>query len=171
VVTLVCLLAPVLIVLGLPATWLMVAAAVAIKGGALIGWWPGLEPMFDWWTIGVVAALALLADITDTVAGSLGAKRAGGSRRSYIGAILGGIPGAIAGTFMLPVPLVGTLAGGAIGAGLGATLFQLTSEQHTIGSASKVGAGAAAGWLVAVIIKLVIALIVGVILVTAAWID
>jgi uncharacterized protein len=171
VVTLICLLAPVLIVLGLPATWLMVAAALAIKVGAWLDWWPSLWGMFSWYTIGVVAALALVADVTDTVAGALGAKRAGGSRRSYIGAIIGGIPGAIIGTFALPVPLVGTLAGGAIGAGLGAMLFQITREGDTFGSASKVGAGAAAGWLVAVVIKLAIALVVGVILVTAAWVE
>ncbi len=169
--TLVCLLAPVLIIVGLPATWLMVAAAVGANLlGPWLGWWPAGEPMFSWWTVGVVAGLALLADITDTVAGALGAKRAGGSRRSYIGAIVGGIPGAIIGTFMLPIPLVGTLAGGAIGAGLGAMLFQITSEEHTLSTASKVGAGAAAGWLVAMVIKLAIALTVGVILVTSAWV-
>ena len=163
--------APLLIFLGLPASWLMVAGAVSVNLlGRWLGWWPADEWMFSWVTIGVIAGLALVADITDTVAGALGAKRAGGTRRSYVGAIAGGLPGAIIGTFLLPVPLVGTLAGGAIGAGLGATLFQLTREEHTLATASRVGAGAAAGWLVAVVIKLTIAATVATIVITSAWI-
>ena len=40
----------------------------------------------------------------------------GRRRRGAVGALLGGVAGAIAGTLLIPVPIIGTLVGGGLGA-------------------------------------------------------
>jgi uncharacterized protein len=60
----------------------------------------------------VLAVLALLGGVTGALAGSLGARRAGGSRRAVAGALLG----LVAGFFIGPIGLVaGPVAGAILG--------------------------------------------------------
>src|SRR3712207_6052172 len=84
-----------LIPLGLPGTWLMVAAAVAY--GYLV---PG-DPI-GWFTIVGVAVLALIGEVLEFTISGRYARKYGGSRRAEWGAILGGIVGAFMG---VPVPV------------------------------------------------------------------
>ncbi|HPO92663.1 MAG TPA: DUF456 domain-containing protein [Phycisphaerales bacterium] len=178
-----CLLGVLLTVLTFPGIWFMVLAA------ALAQWWsyeqlPGAgiagaapDPaspavaqslMFNWWVLGTAAALALLGEIIEFFASALGAAKAGGTRRGAIGSILGGLIGAIAGTMILPI--LGTILGAALGAGVGALLFERHAGRKTWKEATKVGAGAAAGRLVATIAKAAIACAVALMLTLDAFI-
>src|SRR2546426_3433365 len=100
----------VLIALGLPGIWLIVAAVIG--GGALTGF-----HAIGWGTIAIVIALALLGELFELWFGYGLARRYGGSKRAGWGALIGGLVGAIVG---VPVPIIGSVIGGFFGAGPGA---------------------------------------------------
>src|SRR6266498_418726 len=75
--------------LGLPGLWLMVGAAA---GYALV---MGFDRYLGWPGLISILALAVVADVLEFVAGSAGAKAAGGSRRGMVGAIVGALVGGI----------------------------------------------------------------------------
>ena len=80
---LVCLM---LSLIGLPGLWLMLFVA------ALYGWatgWASLGP----WTLGTLLLLALTAEAIETLAGALGARGAGASKRAMALSIVGTIIG------------------------------------------------------------------------------
>ena len=110
----------VMVALQLPGTWLMLLATAAAA------WW-GWDPLpehrwIGWSTLATLGVLALLGEVIEAVAGAMGSRKAGGTRRGALLAIVGGIAGAIGGTFLLPVPIVGTLIGASLGAGAGSML-------------------------------------------------
>ncbi|TVQ63656.1 MAG: DUF456 domain-containing protein [Phycisphaerales bacterium] len=147
-----------LVILGLPGVWLMVVCAL------LIQWWR--PDTYSWWTLGVCLGLALLGEVLDIVASAVGARGAGGTKRSFVGAIAGGLIGAVLGTPIAPV--VGTILGGAVGAGIGAAALDRSKPLHTWRMSARVGQGAAVGRLVSTLIKMVIGAVVGVALVVGA---
>ncbi len=159
IVTLVCLLAVGLSLLTLPGAWLALCAAI------LCQWWQ--PEMFSWWTLGICTGLALLGEVVEIVASSLGAAKAGGSKAGGWGAFGGSIIGLIGGSFFLPP--IGTIVGAVIGAGTGALLIERHVSKKTWEDATKVGTGAAAGRLVATAIKIAIAAVVALTLTVAAW--
>ncbi|GIW73719.1 MAG: hypothetical protein KatS3mg103_0241 [Phycisphaerales bacterium] len=164
------LVAPLLVLLTLPGLWLLTLSALLANSlGAWAGLWTMRAPLVSWWAFGVILACTLASDVMDWTAGVLGAKRMGGTRRAMLGAFLGGIAGAVLGTFFLPIPLVGTLVGGAVGAGLVATIVHRTSPEQTWRQSARVGAGASAGWLAAVVFKLALCTGCAVLLVISAW--
>lgn len=126
------LLCSVLIIpLGLPGTWAMVAAAIAY---ALLVPHAGVGVI----TIGGVAAIALLAELLELglVAGVT--RRYGGSRRAAWGAIVGGFAGVIVG---VPVPIVGPMLGGLIGAFVGALIAEFEAAgDHRTATRAAIGA-------------------------------
>lgn len=124
------------------------------------------RPIVSWWAFGFILLCTLASDVVDWTAGVVGAKRMGGTRGAMIAAFVGGIVGAIVGTGVLPI--IGTLLGGAIGAGLAATLVHRTTPEQTWGRSAKVGAGATAGWFVAILVKFVLATICAVVLISSA---
>ncbi len=153
-------------IIGLPGMWLMLVAALGVQfydAGT-----------FSWWTLGVAAALTIAAEIAEFVSGAAGAKAGGASRKAMGAAVIGGIVGAIVGTFAIPIPIVGTLLGSAIGAGLAASSIELRAQDIEGAAlrkrAVKVGAGAAAGRLVAVVIKGGFALVLAILLATASFV-
>ena len=110
VLALVIIVSEVLIVLGLPGLWIMVATAVTYN---LIV--PG-DPI-GWFTLVAVGVLALVAELLEfTMAGKY-ARKYGGSRRAGWGAIIGGMIGAFVG---VPVPIIGPVIGAFVGSFLGA---------------------------------------------------
>ncbi len=126
--------------LGLPGVWLLLAGAVLLEifDGALLGVPAGgAEPVsFGWWLLGGAAALAALGEGLEVLAGVLGARAGGGSRRGSIGAFVGGFTGMIAGTVLLPVPILGSLVGALLGTFGGALIGELSgAEQPPDGSA------------------------------------
>ncbi len=99
-----------------------------------------------WWALGIGLALALCAEVIETVAGVAGAKLGGGHKRGMWGALLGAIGGAVMGTFLIPIPLVGSLMGAIGGAFVGAMIGETTgSHARSLSKALKPAAGAAIG--------------------------
>jgi uncharacterized protein YqgC (DUF456 family) len=150
--------------------WLYYTLAVLLLGGGLICWlsnlfalpgnWVllGLVALFaflvpetngrgiSWTGVAILAALAVIGEIVEFVAGAAGAAKQGASRRamllSLVGAIAGSIIGATAG---LPIPIfgsmVGALLGGSVGAFAGAYVGETWKER---GHATGVAVGKAA---------------------------
>lgn len=102
------------VLLQLPGTWLMIVATAAVA------WW-----RWDQQTIGAgvlitLLVLAILGEIIEAVAGSAGAMKGGGGWLSALLSLMGGVVGALAGTVILPIPVLGTLVGACAGAAAGA---------------------------------------------------
>src|SRR2546427_9006715 len=107
VLLMVCLLAGlVLVPLGLPGLWVMVA------GVAGYGWLTDFRAV-GVTTIALVLGLALVGEIVESWLGFRLARRYGGSSRAGWGALVGGIVGGVGG---VPVPIIGRRGGGFGGA-------------------------------------------------------
>ncbi len=154
-----------LVVLGLPGTWLMV-------GGTLIlAWWrrdAGDGAMFSNPVLVLICVLAGLGEVLEFLAGVVGSKVAGGSRRGALGALLGALVGGIGGTFLIPIPVLGSLLGAGLGAGLGAWGLELHSGRE-MRAALRSGAGAGVGRLSGATAKLIVALLIWVIIAVAGF--
>jgi len=146
-----------LVLLGLPGIWLMILAALGVD----VLW---RDALITNEALIVLFVIALLAEVAEFAAGAIGAKSAGGSKRSALGAIVGGVVGALtlAGLFsVIPVlgTLLGVILGGAIGAAVGAVVLELTKptlaggEPKQRGHSFRVGRGAFVGRLLSTVIK------------------
>lgn len=158
-VSFVCLLT---ILLTLPGTWLMLAAAT------LVAWLQWDNGMISSWTLAALLAMAVVGELLETFASSAGARRAGSSRWGSFGAFVGGVLGAIVGTFAIPVPLFGSLIGACAGAAGGAILLELMAGRPT-GHSARVGVGAGVGRLMAVAIKFGIGVVMWIVIIFAAF--
>ena len=148
----ICLVSLFIIPLGLPGTWVMLAAGV---GYSIL-----VPNSIGWFTLVGVTIIAIIAEVVEfTLAGQY-ARKYGGSRRASWGAIIGGTVGAIVG---VPIPIIGSIIGAFAGAFLGALVFEYSrgsgAEVSTrvawgaligraVAAAMKVGAGIAISvWL------------------------
>lgn len=152
---------------GLPGNWLMVLAAA---GYAWLG--PAAGRMqISWQTVAATAALAVLGELAEFVAGMWGAHRAGGSRRAVLLAMVGSLVGAIVGGMLgLPIPLVGppiaAVLGGGIGALVGASLAE-HSRGERVGQTWRVGQAAFWGRLLGTGVKTAVATAIALVLAVA----
>jgi uncharacterized protein YqgC (DUF456 family) len=145
-----CVLCAFAVLVGLPGIFAMGLVALIVE-------WVAPELM-SWWAIGGILGIAVLGEVIETLAGSLGAKAKGASNRAMFAAAVGGIAGAILGTFLIPIPVVGTVLGSALGAGLAAVGMELTLvDRRSVKHLGGVGAATAIGRLFAVVIKGVLA--------------
>lgn len=110
---------------GLPGNWLNVAATV---GYALL--MPtGQRVSVGMFVVAAVVALALLGEVIEFVAGAAGAKKAGGSKRGAVLALVGGLIGAIVGMFVgIPVPVIGSIIAALLFAGVGSLAGAVLGE-------------------------------------------
>ncbi|MEO8909489.1 MAG: DUF456 domain-containing protein [Gemmatimonadaceae bacterium] len=145
------LLSLVLIVLGLPGLWIMVATAVTYN---LIV--PG-DPI-GWFTLVAVAVLALVAELLEFTMTGRYARKYGGSRRAGWGAIIGGMIGAFVG---FPVPIIGPVVGAFVGSFCGALVAELTGGSSA-GDATRVAKGALIGRVMSTVLKIGIGFTIGV---------
>jgi len=99
-----------LVLVGLPGNWLMILTAL------LFAWWQSEAPIFSTVTLVVFCVLGLAGELFEFAAGTVGSKKAGAKIWGSVSAILGGITGAIAGMFLIPVPVIGSLTGACAGA-------------------------------------------------------
>lgn len=148
-----CILAGLLLVpLGLPGLWVIVAGILAY------GWLTDFRTV----SVGLIAlalGLAFLGEILEAWIGFRYAKRYGGSRSAAWGALIGGIAGAIVG---VPVPVIGSVIGAFVGSFLGAALFEyLRAGQAEI--AARAGWGAVLGRAVAAAAKTALGVVLGVV--------
>jgi len=92
---------------------------------------------FSPWIFALITLVAIVAGTSTIWLSALGAKTTGASWRT----LLVGLVGAIAGTFLIPIPLIGTIAGYAIGLVL-AEYARLREWQP----AAKAALGGVVGW-------------------------
>jgi uncharacterized protein YqgC (DUF456 family) len=129
----------------LPGNWLMIVATALYA--RLTHW-----QILSWKVILILVILGIAGEIVETVAGGAGAKRAGGTRRGTIGALIGAVLGGIFFTGLIPIPIVGTVIGVLVGVFVGAVLFELSGGRRT-DEALAVGLGATHGRFVGMLIK------------------
>jgi len=170
VFTLLGVLCMVLVVLQLPGTWILIALAVVIELTDTL-YLSGESPQtFGWWWIAACAALAGVGELIEFAAGAIGAGRGGATRRGMIGAVIGGIAGAIALTPIIPIPLLGTLIGALIGTFLGALVGEVTGEMaRTTRDSIKPALAATIGRILGTTGKVAFALVVLLVLTVGAW--
>lgn len=162
VVILVNTLALFLVLLGLPGIWLMVGVT------AVCAWWQWNSGLYSAGLLVAIIVLATLGELLEFAAGMAGAKRAGSSRRGAMGAVVGGIAGAIVGTVLIPMPVAGSLMGGCAGAGIGAWSCELAGGRDRTASI-RAGVGAGLGTLTGRLIKLGVAAVIWVAVVVATF--
>jgi uncharacterized protein YqgC (DUF456 family) len=131
----VCVLALASLVVGLPGTFLILAAA------AIYAWTTGFAAV-TWGTLGWLALLAVAGELVELALGSGVAGTTRPSRRVAIASIAGSIAGGLLGAPLLfgLGALIGALAGAFVGAGLAAH-----SETGDLGHAVQHGFGAMKG--------------------------
>ena len=156
-----------LALVGLPGTWLMLLAAA---GYAWLGPESGVTQI-TWATVTAILVMCAFGELAEFLAGTWGAKRAGGSRRAAVFALLGSVTGAIVGaTLGVPIPVVGppiaAVMGGALGALVGAALAERSHGEATRKS-WQVGQAAFWGRLMGTGIKTIVATVIAVVIVVA----
>ena len=133
ILTLVLIISLVMIALGLPGIWVMIASAVVYNITTH-------TDAIGWFTLTAVSVLALIAEYIEFTLSAKYTRKYGGSRRAGWGAMLGGVVGAFMG---FPVPIVGPLIGAFIGSFVGALAGELS-----VGSSKADSARAAKGALI-----------------------
>lgn len=121
---------------GIPGNWLMIGSAV------LLAMVYDDRNVFHYGTFVAVLVLAVIGEAIELAAGAYGARKFGGSIYSSIGALGGGLVGAIVGTGFMPV--IGTIGGAVAGAFSGAMLAEMMSGKDKQ-SSIQAGKGAAIG--------------------------
>jgi uncharacterized protein len=141
----------ILIVLGLPGLWIMIASAVVYNMVV-----PG-DPI-GWFSLVAVAVLALVAELLEFTLTARYARKYGGSRRAGWGAIIGGIIGAMVG---FPVPIIGPIIGAFVGSFSGALIAEITGGSSA-GDATRVAKGALIGRVMSTVLKIGIGFTIGI---------
>ncbi len=144
---------------GLPGNWLMIGMAL------LLMWISGGEA-FNWWTIVAVVGVAAVGEVIELIAGASGSRKSGGTHWGAIGALGGGIVGAIVGTGFFP--LVGTVIGAVAGAFAGAAALEMASGRPHA-EALRSGRGAAVGHFVGTMTKFALGCVVWLVLTIGAF--
>ena len=148
----------VLVPVGLPGLWLMLAAALAYSVLLPAG---GIGA----WTLVGTLGLVLVAELLELSIAGRYTKRYGGSRRASWGAIIGGLVGAVVG---VPVPVIGSVLAAFAGAFVGAYIGERTVHRDLRSDPTRVATGALIGRAVAAAAKSGIAAIVAIWLFSAA---
>ena len=143
ILTLVLIVSLVMIALGLPGLWVMIASAVVYNITTH-------SNAIGWFTLIAVGVLALIAEYFEFTMSAKYARKYGGSRRAGWGAMIGGTIGVFMG---VPVPIVGPLIGAFVGSFVGALIGELTVGSSKSDSA-RVATGALIGRVVATAMKM-----------------
>ena len=119
------------------------------------------------WITGV--GLAVLGELLEFVAGAIGLRKGGGSRRGLVGALLG----ALLGVFLTPlfafVPLLGVFLGVLLGTFVGALLGELSYERSSMKAALRPALWAALGRLLGTTGKVALGLVIWLVFTTSAF--
>ncbi len=138
--------------LGLPGLWLMVGSV------GVFAWLTRYQQFVSNITLVVLVLIALTAEVVEFIAGSAGAKKAGGSRSAMIGAVVGGLLGGFFLTFV-PIPIISTIVGVCLGAFIGAAVVEMVNQKD-VGHSVRVGLGAAQGRFYGIVLKLIFGLVI-----------
>jgi uncharacterized protein YqgC (DUF456 family) len=155
-----------LVVVGLPGNWLMVLTTL------LVAWWrwtaEPARPMFGAPVLIAICVLAFVGEIVELLAGVVGSRTAGGSRRGALGALVGALVGAVLGTAFIPVLVLGSLIGTCAGAAIGAWGLEFSGGRSSRASL-KAGLGAGVGRLAGTLAKLVVGSAIWIVVAIAAF--
>ena len=141
-----------LVPLGLPGLWLMLAAAVGYQllvTPATIGWA----------AIAICAALATIAEILEFTLSVRYTKKYGGSKRAGWGALVGGLVGAVMG---VPIPIIGSVIGAFGGSFLGALVAEYSVAKNH-GAAGRAAWGSLIGRVFATVAKTALGLVIAIV--------
>jgi uncharacterized protein len=131
---------------------------VLIFAGLLLAAWAENFTRVGVWTMIVIGVIGLLSYLVDFVAGALGAKHVGASRRAVVGAALGTLLG-------IPLGIAGVIFGPLIGAVVGEW-----SAHRDFGRATNVGIAAWIGFLIGTAVKVAMAFsMIALFLVAVFW--
>ena len=83
----------VLVVFQLPGSWILLGIALLIEWLDRYYLPAGSRQTFDWWVLGASLVLLIIGEIIEFVAGAVGARKGGSSRRGMWGALIGGFNG------------------------------------------------------------------------------
>jgi len=150
-----------LVLFGLPGNWLMVIST------CLFAWWKWDIRPFSGWTLIAITALALTGELIEFLAGMAGARRAGASWRGSAMAVLGAILGALFGTFLIPIPLLGSMVGASIGAGFAVWAGEIARGEIAEHSFQR-AVGAGLGQFLGITGKLVAGMVIWLVVAVAA---
>lgn len=148
-----------MVVIQLPGTWVLLALAGLVEW--LDRWWlpPDDRQTFGWWVLGGCLALALAGEAIEFIAGVLGAKKGGASKRGLVGALVGGIAGIFLFTpLFFFVPFLGAFLGAVLGTFVGALIGELSDQSRTLGASMKPALAATIGRVIGTTSKVGIAM-------------
>jgi uncharacterized protein YqgC (DUF456 family) len=148
----------ILVPLGLPGTWVILAAAPAYN------YLTGTEAVTGMSMIALLV-LAIVGEVIEFTLAARYTRLYGGSRRAGWGAIIGGLFGAIVG---VPIPIIGSVIGAFVGSFLGALVAEWTRGTETR-TATRVATGAFLGRVFATAAKVGIGVAMAVWILFAAW--
>ena len=144
----------------------IVGIIIPILPGMLLVWFTVLvyawrTEALGWPSLIFITIIALVAGLSNIWLPLLGAQKTGAAKR----ALFLGIVGAIVGTFVIPIPILGTVIGYAVGVFLGEYM-----KQRDWRLALKASLGGVAGWGVSAIVEIVAALtILAIFVVQVLW--
>ncbi len=135
-----------------------------------------------WWLLLILLVVSILAETSDNLLSALGVNAGGGSTRTSLWALIGGVAGAIVGANFSPVLSLLGMTGGlggvvfgallpplvlaAVGGFLASYIYELRTGKQP-GEARRAGWAALAGRLAGVLLKAVLAsMMVGIVLLT-----
>src|SRR3954468_3158021 len=148
-------------ILGLPGIWLMIGAV------GVFAWLTRTNQFVSTTSLIVLVVLGLLAEVVEFMAGSAGAKKAGGSKRAMMGAVIGALVGGIFLSF-IPIPIISTIVGACLGAFIGAAIVELAIFKD-VDRSLRVGVGAAHGRFLGILGKLIFSVIIFVVAAIVAF--
>ena len=151
----------------LPGNWLMVATLCLFL---LVAGDPAGGP--DWITVLVVISLATVGEVIEMFAGSAQAAKAGASRRAMFLSLILSFACSIAGTFLIPIPVVGSAAGAIAGAAVGAFGGAWLGEAWVgteIATRGKIGRAAMSGRLLGMLGKVAVGAAIFVFQLVSLW--
>jgi hypothetical protein len=154
--------------LGVPGAWMILGIAGTVDVTAML--FASQDPLpFGLRALAIALAAATLGEILEFVAGALGAKAGGASRAGMAGSLVGGVVGVIAGTLLIPVPVIGSIVGALAGVALGAAVGEIVFHGRTAHAAVRPALGAAVGRVIGSLAKLPCALVAWMVLVYDAF--
>jgi uncharacterized protein YqgC (DUF456 family) len=162
--TLFALLCVLLVVAGLPGTWLMILAAIIVDCVDRMWLPPGSPLTFHPVTIVVAIVVGLVGELLEFAMSAVGA-----TKRGMLGAMIGGVAGALAGTALIWIPILGTIVGALVGTAAGAVIGETWRGQKSMKEATQPAIGAVIGRVLGTLAKLPVAVIVLAILVVAVF--
>ncbi|HNX27683.1 MAG TPA: DUF456 domain-containing protein [Phycisphaerae bacterium] len=146
-----------------PGNWMMVTIA------CLVAWWRWDEHFFGIPVLVLIVLLAALGEVLEFATSAVHVKKAGGSKSGSWGSLIGAVIGLTAGTFLIPVPVLGTLIGACGGAFLGAMLCEKHIAGKDIRSATGSGWAAAKGRFMGTVYKFICGVIIYFVIGVAAF--